>query len=70
MGRKGSGQGCSVGMHAVAAGVGTERVYVTMDIGESREADEEFRKKFAVEYETFDRKCEALTIGETHLSEF
>jgi heme-degrading monooxygenase HmoA len=41
--------------------VGAARVYVTMDTWESRAAYEEFREKFAAEYEELDRKCEGLT---------
>lgn len=47
--------------------VGRERVYVTMDEWESREAYEEFREKNAAEYAGIDKKCEALTHGESPL---
>ena len=47
--------------------VGRERVYVTMDMWESREAYEEFRKKYAAEYTEIDRKCDGLTENENHL---
>ena len=50
--------------------VGRERVYVTIDEWESRTAYEEFRKKFAAEYEALDWKCEVLTVSETHLGEY
>lgn len=47
--------------------VARERVYVTMDMWESREAYEEFRAQFAEEYEEIDAKCEGLTNSERHL---
>lgn len=47
--------------------VGAERVYVTMDSWESRAAYEEFRQKFAAEYDEFDRKCEGMTVREKNL---
>jgi hypothetical protein len=50
--------------------VGEERVYVTMDMWESREAYEEFREKWAEEYTRIDRECEALTVGEIHLQSY
>jgi heme-degrading monooxygenase HmoA len=50
--------------------VGTERVYVTMDSWESRTAYDEFREKFAAEYEELDRESEALTERERHLGEY
>ena len=50
--------------------VGAERVYVTMDMWESRTAYEEFREKWAEEYAQIDEKCEMLTSAETQLSEF
>jgi heme-degrading monooxygenase HmoA len=50
--------------------VGAERVYVTMDSWESREAYEEFRERFAAEYIEIDRACEDLTLGERHFSQF
>jgi heme-degrading monooxygenase HmoA len=46
---------------------GAERVYVTMDSWESRAAYEEFRRKYAAEYEELDRKCEGMTVSEKHL---
>ncbi len=49
--------------------VGAERVYVTMDSWESKTAYEEFREKFAAEYETLDRKCAGMTVREKHLGE-
>ena len=47
--------------------VGRERVYMKMDWWESREAYEEFRKKWANEYAEIDKKCEGLTIAERNL---
>lgn len=49
--------------------VARERVYVTMDMWESREAYEEFREKFAAEYAEIDQNCEGLTIKENFLGE-
>lgn len=48
--------------------VGRERVYVTVDCWESREAYEEFRQKFAAEYAEIDERCEALTITERQMT--
>ena len=45
-----------------------ERVYVTIDWWESREAYEEFLEKWAKEYEETDRQCQSLTINERHLA--
>ncbi len=47
--------------------VAAERVYVTMDRWESRAAYEEFREKFAVEYEELDEECEGMTACERNL---
>ena len=47
--------------------VAAERVYVTMDRWESRAAYEEFREKYAVEYEELDKQCEAMTEKEKHV---
>jgi len=46
--------------------VGAPRVYVTMDCWESRGAYEEFREKFAAEYEELDRQHEGMTVSEKH----
>jgi hypothetical protein len=43
---------------------GAARVYVTMDLWESRAACEEFRKKYAAEYVELDCGCEGMTAGE------
>lgn len=50
--------------------VGAERVYVTIDEWESRAAYQEFREKFAAEYEELDRRCEGMTVRETHFGEY
>jgi len=49
--------------------VGAERVYVTMDSWESREAYEAFREKFAAEYEELEKQCEVMTEKEKHIHE-
>ena len=49
--------------------VGATRVYVTMDSWESRAAYEEFRGKFAAEYEELDRECEGMKQAEKQLGE-
>jgi heme-degrading monooxygenase HmoA len=43
------------------------RVYVTMDMWDSRTAYEEFRKMFEAEYAETDKSCEGLTLSEKHL---
>lgn len=50
--------------------VGAERVYVTMDMWESRAAYEEFREKWAKEYAEIDRECEELTARENSFGEY
>jgi hypothetical protein len=50
--------------------VGAERLYVTMDCWESREAYEAFRKKWAMEYAEIDGRCEELTVREAKIGEF
>ena len=50
--------------------VGREQVYVTMDEWESREAYEEFRRKYAAEYTKIDLNCEALTTTEKLIGEW
>jgi hypothetical protein len=52
------------------AAVGAERVYVTMDSWESREAYEQFQKKWAAEYARIDKACEELTVRETKIGDF
>ena len=48
--------------------LGRERVYVTMDSWESRQAYEEFRRQRAAEYAEVDKKCDRLTVGERLLA--
>jgi heme-degrading monooxygenase HmoA len=50
--------------------VGAERVYVTMDTWETREAYEEFREKFMAEYEKLDQECGAMSVNENKLSQY
>jgi heme-degrading monooxygenase HmoA len=44
--------------------LGRERVYVTVDKWESREAYEAFREKYAADYARLDAKCDNLTVRE------
>ncbi len=44
--------------------LGRERVYVTVDEWESREAYEAFREKYAADYDRLDSKCDKLTVRE------
>jgi len=39
-------------------------VYLTLDLWESREAYEKFKKENAKEYERIDRECEGMTVKE------
>jgi len=50
--------------------VGAERVYVTMDWWESREAYEQFRERWAAEYAEIDKKYQQLTLGEKHFGDY
>lgn len=47
-----------------------ERVYLTLDFWETREAYEKFKKKNAVEYERIDKECEGMTVREKKLGDF
>ena len=47
-----------------------ERVYLTLDFWETREAYEKFRKENAAEYERIDRECVGMTVREQELGEF
>ena len=47
-----------------------ERVYLTLDFWETREACEEFKKENAPEYERVDRECEGMTEKEKKVGEF
>jgi heme-degrading monooxygenase HmoA len=49
--------------------VARERIYVTVDEWESREAYEEFREKWKEEYEEIDAKCDGLTLHEDYLAD-
>jgi quinol monooxygenase YgiN len=44
--------------------------FVSADRWESRAAWEEFRTRFAAEFEALDARCEALTLRETELGRF
>ncbi|MBI1982750.1 MAG: antibiotic biosynthesis monooxygenase [Acidobacteria bacterium] len=46
------------------------RRYFTVDRWETREAYERFRGQYAAEYETLDRRSEALMESEAHLGSF
>jgi len=50
--------------------VGRERVYLTLDFWETREAYEKFKKENAAGYDRIDRECEEMTAGEKRLGEF
>lgn len=50
--------------------VARERVYLTLDFWETREAYEKFKKENAAEYERIDRECEGMTVRELRLGEF
>jgi hypothetical protein len=71
MGLRASGCDCSGAMRGIAGrdccAMWGASGYVTMDEWESREAYEEFREKNAAEYAGIDKKCEALTHGESPL---
>jgi len=54
--------GCAVSGHAAAARRGSGSAYVTMDSWESREAYEEFKRRYAVEYAEIDSKGKGLTV--------
>ena len=47
-----------------------ERVYLTLDFWETREAFDKFKKENAAEYERIDRGCEGMTVRETKVGEF
>lgn len=48
--------------------VGRERIYLTLDQWETREAYEAFREKHAAGYAEIDKYCEGLTLREANLS--
>jgi hypothetical protein len=47
-----------------------ERVYLTLDFWESREAYERFKKENVAEYEQIDRECTGMTMSEKKMGEF
>jgi heme-degrading monooxygenase HmoA len=47
-----------------------ERVYLTLDFWETREAHEWFKKENAAEYERIDKECEGMTVREKKLGEY
>jgi heme-degrading monooxygenase HmoA len=51
----------------LAHDVERERVYLTLDFWETREAYEKFKKKNAAEYDRIDQECEGMTETEKHL---
>ena len=50
--------------------VGAERVYVTMDMWETRAAYKNFREKWEPEYAEIDRNCQVMTSAERQVGEF
>ena len=47
-----------------------ERIYLTLDFWETREAYEKFKKENVVEYERIDCECESMTERERKVGEF
>ena len=47
-----------------------ERVYLTLDFWETREAYEKFKKENAAEYGRIDRECEGMTAREVRIGEY
>jgi len=47
-----------------------ERVYLTLDFWETREAYERFKKENAAEYERIDREYEGMAVSEDRLGEY
>ena len=47
-----------------------ERVYLTLDFWETREAYEKFKEMHAEEYDRMDRECEGMTLQEKVIGEF
>ena len=47
-----------------------ERVYLTLDFWETRDAYERFKKENATEYERIDRECEGMRVRENRLGEY
>jgi heme-degrading monooxygenase HmoA len=50
--------------------VARERVYLTVDFWETREAYERFKRENAAEYERIDKECEGMTVRENKIGEF
>jgi heme-degrading monooxygenase HmoA len=47
-----------------------ERVYLTLDFWETREAYEKFKKENAAEYARIDRECKGMTVSERKVGEY
>lgn len=47
-----------------------ERIYLTLDFWETREAYAEFKNENAVEHERIDRECEGMTVREEKIGEY
>jgi len=47
-----------------------ERVYLTLDFWNTREAYEKFKRENAAEYERIDKECEGMTVHERKIGEF
>lgn len=47
-----------------------ETRFLTIDRWTSREARDRFRLRFGAEYDDLDRRCEDLTLEETHVGDF
>ena len=62
--------GCIVSWTRLVKDVERERVYLTLDFWETREAYERFKKENAAQYERIDRDCEGMTVSESKLVEF
>jgi heme-degrading monooxygenase HmoA len=50
--------------------VGRDRVYLTLDFWETREAYEKFKKENAAEYERTDWECEGMAMREQRLGDY
>jgi len=47
-----------------------DRVYLTLDFWETRDAYEKFKEENAAEYERIDRECEGMTVREVKIGEY
>lgn len=54
----------------LAKDVERERVYLTLDFWETREAYEGFKKENGAEYERIDSECEGMTVREGKIGEY